>query len=153
MRLNAEVPVPFSLVPSILEQSSPASWASFLYSITVPVPTVPVILEQFSPASWASCSIFYHCSCSSTYLELPYNEGAMNTTIDSGTMITTPEGINAFHLLSIKYALKLECVGLRHSRGSVAKMVREMIGSKTRDKQELLAEYDGWLQTVLPVQR
>jgi hypothetical protein len=74
----------------------------------------------------------------------------MNTTIDNGTMINTPEGINAFHLLSIKYALKLEAIGLRHSRGSVAKLVREMIGSKTRDKKALLSEYENWLQFNLP---
>lgn len=77
----------------------------------------------------------------------------MNTTIDSGTMINTPEGINAFHLLSIKYALKLEAIGLRHSRGSVAKMVRGMIGSKTRDKKTLLGEYENWLQFNLPQPR
>lgn len=77
----------------------------------------------------------------------------MNTTIDSGTMINTPEGISAFHLLSIKYALKLESIGLKHSRGSVAKLVRGMTGSKTRNKQELLAEYEGWLQVNLPAPR
>jgi len=74
----------------------------------------------------------------------------MNTTIDSGTVINTPEGIKAFHLLSIKYALKLEAIGLRHSKSSVAKRVREMIGSKTRDKKALLSEYEGWLQINLP---
>lgn len=77
----------------------------------------------------------------------------MNTTIDNGTMITTPEGISAFHLLSIKYALKLEAIGLRHSRGSVAKLVREMILSKTRNKKELLAEYEAWLEVNLPAPR
>ena len=73
----------------------------------------------------------------------------MNTTMDSGTVIDTPEGIQAFHLLSIKYALKLEAIGLRHSKGSVAKRVREMIGSKTRNKQQLLAEYEQWLGTQI----
>jgi hypothetical protein len=83
-------------------------------------------------------------------MEQPYNNGAMNnTTNDSGTIIDTPEGIQAFQLLSIKYALKLEAIGLRHSKGSVAKRVREMIGSKTRDKKALLSEYELWLGTVI----
>ncbi len=77
----------------------------------------------------------------------------MNATMDSGTMIDTPEGINAFQLLSIKYALKLEAIGLKHSRGSVAKLVREMIGTKTRDKRELLGEYESWLAVNLPATR
>jgi hypothetical protein len=72
--------------------------------------------------------------------------GVMNNSI----MIDTPAGISAFHLLSIKYALKLESIGLRHSRGSVAKMVRGMIGSKTKNKLELLAEYEAWLKVNLP---
>ena len=81
-------------------------------------------------------------------MEQRYNND-MNTT----TVFDTPESINTFHLLSIKYALKLESLGLRHSQGSVAKRVREMIGSKTRNKQELLAEYVGWLSVNLPAQR
>jgi hypothetical protein len=71
---------------------------------------------------------------------------AMNDAI----MLDTPAAITAFHLLSIKYALKMEAMGLRHSRGSVAQKVRGMIGSKTRNKQALLAEYEVWLGANLP---
>ena len=74
----------------------------------------------------------------------------MNTTINNSLIIDTPEGINAFQLLSIKYALKLESLGMQHSRGSIAKRVRELIGSKTRDKKHLLAEYVEWLKVNLP---
>jgi len=53
----------------------------------------------------------------------------------------TPELINAYCLLSLKGALKLEALGLRHSRGSVASRVREVIKSKTKNKADLLAEF------------
>ena len=71
---------------------------------------------------------------------------AMNDAI----ILDTPSAISAFHLLSIKYALKLEAIGLRHSGGSVAKKVRGMINSKTRNKQALLSEYEAWLKIYLP---
>ena len=38
---------------------------------------------------------------------------------DGGTMIDTKEGIEAFQLLRLKSALKLEILGLKNSRGSV----------------------------------
>lgn len=41
-------------------------------------------------------------------------------------VIDTPEGIEAFRCLQAYYALKLEVnTGLRHSRGSVAKMIKQ----------------------------
>lgn len=54
----------------------------------------------------------------------------------------TPETINAFQMLATRSALKLEILGLRHSRGSVAQLVRRLIGSKTKDKRALLAEFE-----------
>lgn len=70
--------------------------------------------------------------------------------MNDGFILDNPSAISAFHLLSIKFALKMEARGMRHSRGSVAKLVREMIKSKTKNKQALLAEYETWLQTNLP---
>ena len=53
----------------------------------------------------------------------------------------TPELVNAYRLLSIKGALKLETLGLTHSRGSIAPTVRQILGSKTKNKTALLAEF------------
>lgn len=57
----------------------------------------------------------------------------------------TPETINLYRLLSMKAGLRLECLGLRHSRGSVASLVRAEIGSKTKDKVELLSELNEYI--------
>lgn len=61
----------------------------------------------------------------------------------------TPESINAYRLLSLKMALKLESIGLKSRGGSAAKTVRQLIGSKTRDKKTLLVEYTLWLNNNL----
>jgi hypothetical protein len=58
----------------------------------------------------------------------------------------TPELVNAYRLLSLKGALKLETFGLTHSRGSVAAIVREILGSKTKNKPALLAEFIQYLK-------
>ncbi len=60
----------------------------------------------------------------------------------------TPETINLFRLLSMKAGLRLECLGLRHSRGSVASLVRAEIGSKTKDKVALLDELKEYIARV-----
>ena len=74
----------------------------------------------------------------------------MVSAMNDAIVLNTPAGISAFHLIAIKYALKMESIGLRHSRGSVAQKVRGMIGSKTRNKTALLAEYEAWLGVNLP---
>jgi len=46
-----------------------------------------------------------------------------------------------FHLLQCYYALKLEAdTGMRHSRGSVLKMVQERYGVKSRTKRGACVE-------------
>lgn len=42
-----------------------------------------------------------------------------------------------FHLLQLKYALKLEIVGLRHSQGSVYAYIKRLYGFKG-SKQKVL---------------
>lgn len=43
------------------------------------------------------------------------------------TLLTSPTQIALFHLLQIKYSLKIEIrTGLRHSRGSVLKLANEV---------------------------
>jgi dTDP-4-dehydrorhamnose 3,5-epimerase-like enzyme len=55
-------------------------------------------------------------------------------------IISTPEGINAYRLLSIKAALSLELKGLRHSRGSVFKLVKTEFKLKG-NKQSVYDQY------------
>ena len=53
----------------------------------------------------------------------------------------TPDQIQLYRLLTLKSALKLEILGMKHSRlGSVAKIVRGILKSKTKNKQALLQE-------------
>jgi hypothetical protein len=60
----------------------------------------------------------------------------------------TPDKIFAFRLLALKGALKLETRGLRVSRGvNAANTVRHLIGSRTRNKVDLLAEYETFLKS------
>ena len=58
----------------------------------------------------------------------------------------TPDKILAFQLLSIRSALRLETLGLKLSRGSVAQKVRYMMSVKTKNKKELLAIYESYLK-------
>ena len=60
----------------------------------------------------------------------------------------TPDKILAYQLLSIRSALKLEILGLKHSRGSVAQKVRHLMNVRTRDKKELLAIYESYLKSA-----
>ncbi|NTU52266.1 MAG: hypothetical protein HGB04_06610 [Chlorobiaceae bacterium] len=65
---------------------------------------------------------------------------------DKCVVIDTPEGIEMYRLLALRSALQLECKGLRFRGGSAVKTVRELIGSKTRSREKLLAELDGVIE-------
>lgn len=69
-----------------------------------------------------------------------------NDSTHAGQVFDTPEAINAFQMLATRSALKLEILGLRHSRGSVAAHVRRLLGSKTRDRRALLVEFEAALR-------
>jgi hypothetical protein len=56
--------------------------------------------------------------------------------------LTLPE---CFRLYALRAALRLECKGMRNSRGSVAKGIRELIGSTERNKAKLLVEFEQYL--------
>lgn len=57
------------------------------------------------------------------------NEKAVPNLARSGhTILDTPDQIEMFHLLQMKYALKIEIhTGLRHSQGSVLKLVNDTL--------------------------
>ena len=51
-------------------------------------------------------------------------------------------------LVTLRSALRLESVGMKHSRGySAAHVVRTHMKTKTKNKVQLLAEYEAWLRT------
>jgi hypothetical protein len=62
-----------------------------------------------------------------------------------GFILDTPKDIEAYRLLALKGALKMETIGLK-SRFNVAEQIRQMIGSITRNKKKLLTEYEAWLR-------
>ena len=45
-------------------------------------------------------------------------------------LITGTENISMYHLITLKHALKLECKGLKHSRGSAFAHVQKPVGFK-----------------------
>lgn len=48
------------------------------------------------------------------------------------TVIDTPQGIEMYRLLAIRSGLKLELLGLRHSRNMIFKAAKQITGKKTR---------------------
>jgi hypothetical protein len=67
--------------------------------------------------------------------------------MEDGTIVCdTPESINAFRLLALKGALRLETIGLKRRGMPASEIVRQEIGSKIRNKVALLAEYEKWLR-------
>ena len=61
-------------------------------------------------------------------------------------IVDTPDGIRAFRLLALRGALSLECMGLKRRGRPASVIVRETMGSTTRPKFKLLAEYEQWLR-------
>jgi hypothetical protein len=68
------------------------------------------------------------------------------TTSPAALVIDTPKGIAAFHLLAQRGALKLECLGMRHSSGrSVAKLLKDAYGFKG-NKHAVLEQFEAHLR-------
>lgn len=63
-------------------------------------------------------------------------------------ILTTPQDIFTYRLVALKSALKLETLGMKNSRGSVAQTVRKLLGSKTKDKKKLLLEFTTYLENM-----
>lgn len=57
------------------------------------------------------------------------------------TMFTTKRDIELFRLLSLRGALKLEILGLKHSRGSIYAAVKREFGFKG-NKKKVLAQLE-----------
>ena len=63
------------------------------------------------------------------------------------TVIDTPNGIAMWRLLSIKSCLKLECLGMKNSRGSVYALAKREFGFKG-NKQHVLAQLEQYIAGI-----
>ena len=61
-------------------------------------------------------------------------------------IIDTPDGIEAFRLLSLRGRLQLETRTKMKFRMCCTHAIRDVIGSKTRNKKKLLFEFESWLR-------
>ncbi len=57
-----------------------------------------------------------------------------------GIMLNTPEQIERYRLSTLYHALKLETLGLKHSRGSVYALIKKQFGLKG-NKQSVLDQF------------
>jgi len=57
------------------------------------------------------------------------------------TIIDTPQGIELYHLTAQKYALKLEMLGMKNSRGSVYAHLKRTHGWKG-NKQKIMDQLE-----------
>ena len=63
-------------------------------------------------------------------------------------MLTTPEQIDGYRLLTIRAGLRAESMGMRLTRGaSCLKLSKEASGLKARTAKEMLPLYEAWLET------
>jgi hypothetical protein len=68
------------------------------------------------------------------------------TTAEQSIVVDTPAGMQAFHLLQLKYALRIEInTGLKMSGGSVMKQVNREYGTSFTRKQAALDFVTGLL--------
>jgi len=62
-------------------------------------------------------------------------------------LITGKDNIAMYRLLTLKAALKLECLGMKHSRGSVYALVKQEFGFKG-NKASVLAQLTAHIDTI-----
>jgi hypothetical protein len=62
------------------------------------------------------------------------------------TVITNPHLILRYSRRVLRMSLFLETQGMKRRGRPASVIVREVIGSTTRNKQSLLAEYDAWFK-------
>lgn len=61
----------------------------------------------------------------------------MSKLVPGATVFDTPSDIEKFRRITMASALRLEAIGMKHSRGSVAPLARKILGVKTKDKAKL----------------
>ena len=63
-------------------------------------------------------------------------------------MFNTPEGINFYRMASLKGALKLECLGMKHSRGSAYATCKKLYNLKG-NKQSVLTQMEALVKEAI----
>lgn len=68
---------------------------------------------------------------------------------NEAVMVNTPAGIQMFQLLAVRGALRLEKLGMKHSRGSVRKMWAVHLGMKPTTKIDIvIAKVEEMIQAL-----
>lgn len=66
--------------------------------------------------------------------------------IAGGGTIVTGEAIGFVRLIALRAALRLEMLGMKRGGRPASVIVREAIGSKTKNKQKLLEELNAFIK-------
>lgn len=61
-------------------------------------------------------------------------------------MIDTKEGIEMYRLIALRSALGLYVKGMGFRQGNPANVVREILGSRTKNKAKLYEEFDRYVE-------
>jgi hypothetical protein len=69
---------------------------------------------------------------------------------NSGFVITGEANIRMWRMLTMKHALRLECLGMKHSQGSVYALVKREFGFKG-SKASVLAQLTAHIETLREV--
>lgn len=65
---------------------------------------------------------------------------------DHGIILTSPDQINAFALLSLKGRLKLESIGMKGRGLSALTLVKSITGLKAKTAKEMLPLFENYLR-------
>ena len=66
-------------------------------------------------------------------------------TFGNGGMTITGNDIGTFRLIAMRGALKMETLGMKRRGASASSMVREILNVKTRNKKDLLIQFEDYL--------
>lgn len=69
-------------------------------------------------------------------------------TPETALVLDTPDSIAFYRLCALRSALSLECIGMKHSQGSVYALVKREFGFKG-SKQAVLAQLRAHVEDVL----
>lgn len=64
---------------------------------------------------------------------------------DEMVIVDTPDGIKAYRMLVLRSALKLEILGMKHSRGSAYATIKREFNLKG-NRERVLLQYEGILR-------
>ena len=61
-------------------------------------------------------------------------------------ILTSPDQIEAYRLLTLKGELKLQALGMKRRGPSALSLVRKKTGLKARTAADMLPKYESWLR-------